>query len=67
MKNNDEEIEKILPPMLPFNFEDKIFKSCTEDCEDSCECSKNPYSMNDWIKSLTDISGVNPELMGRNE
>jgi hypothetical protein len=59
------EVLEIIPPALPFGLDDKIFYDCTEDCEENCECSKNPQSFNDFKKRIEDISGVNPELMGK--
>lgn len=57
----DDEIEKILPPKLPFDMDDKIF---TPVDPETGEVKGEPYSQNDWLKMIKDISGVNPDLLG---
>jgi hypothetical protein len=57
----DEEIEKIIPPALPFDVDDKIFIPTDWETGDP---NGEPYSYNDWIKQINDISGVSPELLG---
>jgi len=57
----NDEILQIIPPNTPFSLEEKIFYSCDEDGEPIGE----PYSYNDFIKKIEDISGVNPEFLGK--
>lgn len=59
--HDNEEIEKIIPPQLPFGMDDKIFSYV--DLETG-EVIGEPYSQNDWIKMIKDISGVNSDLLG---
>lgn len=49
-------IEPIIPPPLPFGLDDKIFRHCT--CEDDEECECKFYSINDFKKQIEDISGI---------
>jgi len=53
-------IKKLPPPALPYNLDDKIFYRTDEEGNQIGE----PYSYNDWLKMLKDISGVDKELLG---
>jgi hypothetical protein len=57
----DNEIEKIIPPKLPYGMDDKIFISFTPE---TGEPFGEFYSYNDTIKILTEILGINPDLLG---
>lgn len=54
------EIEKITPLPLPFDENEKIFNFT----DDEGNLIGEPYSYNDWLKMITDISGVSEDLMG---
>ena len=56
-----EEIELIIPPMLPFGENDKIFYNTDEETGDPIG---EPYSYNDSVINLRNISGINEELLG---
>jgi len=56
----NQEIEKIIPPPLPYALDDKIFNYTDEEEN----IISDPYSYNDWIQKIKDISGVNEELLG---
>ena len=58
-----EEIERIIPPELPFKLDEKIFTIYYDDEEQIGEA----YSYNDLLKLQNDISGINEELLGKNE
>ncbi len=51
--------EMIKPPNLPFNLDEKIFNYTDEEGNIIGE----PYSYNDWIQKIIDMSGVNEELL----
>lgn len=55
-----DDIEPITCTPPPFGLDDKIFYVNDEDGNQIGE----PYSYNDWMKMITDISGVNRDLMG---
>lgn len=55
------EIKKIVPSALWFDPNEKIFQMIDEETE---EAIGDPYSYNDWIQSLMDISGVSEDLLG---
>lgn len=57
---NDIEPINSLESQLPFGLDDKIFYFHDEDGNHIGE----PYSYNDYLQKLKDISGVNPELCG---
>lgn len=60
-KVTDKEIKLITPPPLPFSPDDKIF--CFSD-DVTGEIIGEPYSYNDWIKQIEDLSGINEGLTG---
>jgi hypothetical protein len=55
----DNEIQKIIPPPLPFSLDEKIFVVTDEE---TGEAIGEPYSYNDFIQTIKDISGINPDL-----
>lgn len=55
-----DEIQPIIPSPFPFDVNDKIF-SCTDD---EGNIIGEPYSYNDFIQEIKDISGINEELLG---
>lgn len=57
------EIEPITPLPLPFSMDEKIFVPTDEEGN---RIGEN-YSYNDWLKEIDNISGINEELMGKNE
>lgn len=57
------EILEIIPAPLPFKTSDKIFHNHDEEGNPIGD----PYSFDDEIKFLNDISGVNEELLGKYE
>ncbi len=57
------QILEITPAPLPFKTSDKIF----QDCDDEGNIIGEPYSMDDQIKLLKDISGVSEDLLGKYE
>lgn len=59
MHNN--EIEPIVPLSLPFNTNDKIFNIVNEETD---EIIGEPYSFNDFLQKIHDISGINEDLLG---
>ena len=54
---------EIQPGSLPFSLDDKIFQ-CTD--PETGDVIGEPYSYNDFMQSIEDLSGVNEELMGSN-
>jgi hypothetical protein len=52
-----DEILEITPPPLPYSMDDKIFIARDEEGSEIGE----PYSLNDWLKQIQDISGVSLE------
>jgi len=59
----NEEILSIIPTELPFSLDDKIFV----DTDDEGNVLGLPYSYNDFLKNIEDISGVSEDLMGKYE
>lgn len=57
-----DEIENIIPPPLPFSLDAKIFKSHNEE---TGEVIGDPYSYNEWVEQLKNISGISEDLMGK--
>ncbi len=57
----DEDIMRINAPPLPYDMDANIFNHVDEE---TGEIYGEPYSYNDWLKSIKDISGVNEELLG---
>lgn len=55
---NDEELEKINPPTLPYGLDEKIFHDTDEDGN----TIEPPYSYNDFLERIKNISGVNSDL-----
>ncbi len=60
----NEEIKTIIPPVPPFSMDDKIFILTDPETGESIG---DPYSYNDWIKQIKDISGVSPDLLGASQ
>ncbi len=58
-----DEIIPIIPPPIPFKLDEKIFQYVDDEGNQIGE----PYSYNDWIKQIEAISGVNEELLGRDD
>ncbi len=58
-----DEILPIEPIPLPFELDAKIFQASDENGEPIGEL----YSYNDFIKKIVDISGVNPEFLGKGD
>ena len=58
----DEEIEGIILTRLPFSMDDKIFM-----CSDEGEPIGEPYSYNEWLEMIKDISVVSEDLLGEKE
>lgn len=58
-----EEILEIPELHLAISMDDKIF-NCWDD---EGNVIGEPYSYNDWLQMIRDTSGVNEQLMGRNE
>lgn len=56
----NDEIEPIIPLPLPFSLDEKVF----QDRDDEGNILGEPYSMNDALKFLENISGINEDLMG---
>jgi hypothetical protein len=56
----DCEIEPIIPLPLPFDPDEKIFKTVDEETDEVLET----YSYNDWLQKIQDMAGVNEELLG---
>lgn len=54
-----DDLEPITPPDLPFGLDDKIFYN-----NNHGNPVGKPYSYNDFLQELENISGVNPELLG---
>lgn len=52
---------RITPLPLPFSQDAKIF-NCIDD---EGNVIGEPYSYNDWIQKIEDISGINEELLGK--
>lgn len=57
----NEDILEIECTPLPFGLDEKIFHYY----DDEGNIIGEPYSYNDWIQRIKDISGVNEELLGR--
>jgi len=57
----NQEVIKIDSIRLPFGLDEKIF-GCA--CDDDCDCSLMSY--NDFVKCIESFSGINPELLGKN-
>lgn len=55
------EIESLIPLPLPFDPNAKIF-NCVN--EETGEVLGKPYSYNDFIDKIINISGINEELLG---
>jgi hypothetical protein len=62
MTGKDNPIKPIIPVALPFSPDDKIFHHTDEETGENIG---DPYSYNDFLQSIIDISGVNEELLGR--
>lgn len=56
-----DEILKITPPSLPYDLEDKIFFNI----DDEGNIIGEPYSYMDSVRMLNNISGINPDLLGK--
>jgi hypothetical protein len=56
----NDEIMGIVPIPCPFSYEDKIFY----ENDDEGNPIGEPYSVNDWIKMLNNVSGLTEELSG---
>jgi hypothetical protein len=54
------DIELIIPLSLPFDIDDKIF-NCVD--EETGQVIGEPYSLNDWIDNIKNISGINEGLL----
>lgn len=61
MKN--QEIMEITPPPLCFDENAKIFFTVDEDTGEVLE----NYSFNEWLEKIKNISGINEDLIGKNE
>lgn len=59
----NDDILSIIPPSFPYDLDAKIF--CFHDEEGNP--IGEPYSYNDKLKALKDISGINNELLGEPE
>lgn len=57
-----EEILKITTAPLNFSPNDKIFQTFDED---SGKPIREPYSYNDWIIQIKNISGISEEFLGK--
>jgi hypothetical protein len=57
------DLMKIDPIPLPFNPDDKIFQ-CTDD---EGNIIGDPYSYNDYLVMIKNISGVSKELLSKSE
>ena len=55
-----DEILPIVPPLLPFDPDEKIFQDFSEEGMPI----GIPYSRNDYIKTIWDLCGINEELLG---
>ena len=58
------EIQWVTPLPLPFNLDDTIFNYTDQE---TGEMLGGPYSYNDWLKIIQNISGVTPDLLGERE
>ena len=58
-----DEIQKIIPPNFPYGLDDKIFLSMDE----NGALIGEPFSYNDLLKRLENISGINEEFLGKND
>lgn len=56
----NDKILGIIPPALPYGLDDKVFR--TVDDEGNIG---EPFSYNDQLKLLDQMSGINEELMGK--
>jgi len=56
----DEEIQMMIPAPLPFSVDKKIFFITDEE---TGETIGEPYSYNDFIQNIKDISGVNLDFL----
>jgi hypothetical protein len=59
----NDEIEPIILPIIPFNPEDKIFQNYDDE---TGEPIGKPYSLKEWCQTGKSISGINPDLLGKN-
>lgn len=60
----NDEIQEMTPLSLPFDPDDKIFYHSYEDEDDEEENEiGEPYSYNEWIQKIKDMSGVNEEFL----
>lgn len=57
---NNEELQSIILPNFPVDLDEKIFISVDEDGEEIGE----PYSYNEFIDGIIDISGLDYKLLG---
>lgn len=57
IKENDE-IEKIVPPKLPFDLNEKIFQNT----DDEGNLIGKPYSYEEWFDEIKSLSGVSKDL-----
>ncbi len=55
-----DKILTITPLPFPFDEDEKIFRFTDEEGNEIGE----PYSYNDWIQKIKDISGISQELLG---
>jgi hypothetical protein len=54
-------MRRINPPPLPFDPDKKIFFQT----DDEGNVIGAPYSYNEWVQRLNDISGVDEEMLGK--
>jgi len=59
----EEKIQEIIPVILPFGCDAKIFSNTDEDGN----IVGPPFSYNDFIQACKDIAGVSEDLMGKKE
>jgi len=55
------DIQPIIAIPLPYSVDEKIFNRTDEDGE----VIGKPYSYNEWIEEIKNISGVNESLLGK--
>lgn len=60
-QKNINEIQFIIPPALPYSLDEKIFNHIDQE---TGGIYGDPYSYNDWISEIKNISGVNEDLCG---
>jgi hypothetical protein len=58
---NNDEIKPLVALPLPYNSDDKIF-SCVD--EETGEIIGEPYSYNDFLNKIENISRINKQLLG---